>query len=128
MSFNTIWNTSKLSGQFQNPLLLFKQTRQIGLIRIIFSSYAQKISGRAKFFRIATLACYKGFWASGCHPAPLRGGTFENVDVVIMNKNIRKIITSPVHFKELNISGFSSAARLPCQSCPHMLLQTGGWK
>ena len=31
---------------------------------MIFSSYAQKFSGRAKIFRIATLACYKGFWAS----------------------------------------------------------------
>ena len=27
-------------------------------------SYAQKFSGRAIFFRIATLACYMGFWAS----------------------------------------------------------------
>ena len=31
---------------------------------MIFSSYAQKISRRAKIFRIATLACYKGFGAS----------------------------------------------------------------
>merc|ERR550532_3450588 len=31
---------------------------------MILSSYAQKFSGRAKICRIATLACYRGFWAS----------------------------------------------------------------
>ena len=45
--------------------MVFKLTRQIGLLKMNLLSYAQKISGRAIFFRIATLACYMGFWASG---------------------------------------------------------------
>ena len=30
-----------------------------------YLSYAQKLSGRAKTFRVAMLPCYRGFWASG---------------------------------------------------------------
>ena len=44
--------------------MVFKLTRQIGLLKMNLLSYAQKFSGRAIFFRIATLACYMGFWAS----------------------------------------------------------------
>ena len=44
--------------------MVFKLTRQIGLLKMNLLSYAQKFSGRANFFRIATLACYMGFWAS----------------------------------------------------------------
>merc|ERR1712108_21375 len=40
-------------------------SRQIGLLKMNLLSYAQNFSGRANFFRIATLACYMGFWASG---------------------------------------------------------------
>ena len=45
--------------------MVFKLTRQIGLLKMNLLSYAQNFSGRANFFRIATLACYMGFWASG---------------------------------------------------------------
>ena len=45
--------------------MVFKLTRQIGLLKMNLLSYAQNFSGRAIFFRIATLACYMGFWASG---------------------------------------------------------------
>ena len=39
----------------------------------IFLLYAQKLSGRAKTFRVAMLPCYLGFWASG---APSLGCQF----------------------------------------------------
>ena len=44
--------------------MVFKLTRQIGLLKMNLLSYGQKFSGRAIFFRIAMLACYMGFWAS----------------------------------------------------------------
>ena len=44
--------------------MVFKLTRRIELLKMNFLSYAQFFSGRANFFRIATLACYMGFWAS----------------------------------------------------------------
>ena len=45
--------------------MVFKLTSRIELLKINFLSYAQFFSGRANFFRIATLACFMGFKASG---------------------------------------------------------------
>ena len=74
-SFKIVRTVSKLSGHFQNFL-----DNQIGLIRMILSSYAQKFSRRAKIFRIATLACYRGFWASEHIIDPYSSGRMRGSD------------------------------------------------
>ena len=56
-NFQTIRKKSRLSGNFPKG----PETSQCN-----FKGYAQKLSGRAKTFRMAMPPCHPGFWDSGC--------------------------------------------------------------
>ena len=58
-------------------LMLFKLTRQIGLLDWLFLSYAQKLSGCAKTFELALLPCYEYTMAIFGILSPFL--TFENM-------------------------------------------------
>ena len=66
------WQSSgKKSGQFWNHPENWKSSGKIRIVlkvlrqfKRFFRLYAQKLSGRAKTFRVAMLPCYPGFWAS----------------------------------------------------------------
>ena len=92
-SFQTVRTAFKPSGQFSNRLdnmesvqtvlkiipfeyelicnysscldVIQTNKAKLGFLEWLFVSYAQKLSGRAKTFRVAMLPCYRGFWASG---------------------------------------------------------------
>ena len=57
-TFQAIRKLSGPSGNFPDGL----ETSQCN-----FKGYAQKLSGRAKTFRMAMPRCHDGFWASGAH-------------------------------------------------------------
>ena len=58
-NFQTIRKKSRLSGNFPKG----PETSQCN-----FKGYAQKLSGRAKTFRMAMPPCHPGFWDSGTSP------------------------------------------------------------
>ena len=70
------WQSSgKKSGQFWNHPENWKSSGKIRIVlkvlrqfKRFFRLYAQKLSGRAKTFRVAMLPCYPGFSASVCAP------------------------------------------------------------
>ena len=57
-SFETIWKIG-------NHLEKSYRFESIGTVKKVFLLYAQKLSGRAKTFRVAMPPCYPGFCASG---------------------------------------------------------------
>ena len=67
------WQSSgKKSGQFWNHPENWKSSGKIRIVlkvlrqfKRFFRLYAQKLSGRAKTFRVAMLPCYPGFWPLG---------------------------------------------------------------
>ena len=71
------WQSSgKKSGQFWNHPENWKSSGKIRIVlkvlrqfKRFFRLYAQKLSGRAKTFRVAMLPCYPGFSASGSRTA-----------------------------------------------------------
>ena len=52
----------------------------LGQFKRFFLFYAQKLSGRAKTFRVAMLPCYPGFSASGLDLPRQQGCSFEEPD------------------------------------------------
>ena len=72
------WQSSgKKSGQFWNHPENWKSSGKIRIVlkvlrqfKRFFRLYAQKLSGRAKTFRVAMLPCYPGFCASGLQECP----------------------------------------------------------
>ena len=72
-----IWIWMNLSLTICPFLMLFKLTRQIGLLDWLFLSYAQKLSGCAKTFELALLPCYEYTMAIFGILSPFL--TFENM-------------------------------------------------
>ena len=75
-TFRTIRKISGLSGNFPGYPEIFCIIRKISSLsgnylkgletsQCNFKGYAQKLSGRAKTFRMAMPRCHDGFWASG---------------------------------------------------------------
>ena len=71
-SFQTVWKVSGLSGKFPDSLANFQTVWKIlthSIVRASFYSqfflYAQKLSGRAKTFRLAMHTRIPGLWDSG---------------------------------------------------------------
>ena len=80
-SFEKIWKIGNHLEKFGSFWMYWDSWQGIFLL------YAQKLSGRAKTFRVAMLPCYPGFWASAKHLILCISMTNKVIQWIEINQN-----------------------------------------